>query len=117
MKRYKFLDLKYSREAIPADVNAQFISVCRKFGDATAEKEVMRFAEKRWYGKVPVISAPRGEPVTVAEANILSGVVVDYKLYSFRENGGVLSVANIQNESVDMKKGDRNGKDVRPGDN
>lgn len=112
MKKYRFLDLKYSHEPLPADVNAQFVSVCTKFGDADAGKEVARFAGARWYGKVPVYGKPHGVRVVVAEANILAGIVVDYKLCSFRENGELQSVANIQNEVIDMKKGERNGKDV-----
>jgi len=76
---------------------------------------VSRFESARWYGKVPIYGKPHNARVIVAEANILSGIVVDYKLSSFRENGELQSVANIQNEAVDMKKGDRNGKNVRPG--
>lgn len=107
MGKYSFYELKKrSRgEKLPLDINEPAENLCKTVGDSDALKALDEGKEKRLHQDVSCYGKNKdGQQILVAVFRQHYGIVQNYRMIKYRDNGLPLYDRNVINIKVDMKK-------------
>lgn len=103
-EKYEFHKLKNkaNKEALPIDINEQIENLAKKINDAEGLESLVKYREKRWFGKV-VLYDEKGR--LVATAYYDHGICFRYEIISYKKNDVLpLSVLSVKNERLKSDK-------------
>lgn len=103
-EKYDFYNLKSkaNKDVLPEDINEQIESLAKKIGDAEGFDTLVKYREKRWFGKVYLWDT---EGRLIATAFMDHGICFRYEITSYKENNiQPLSVLSIKNDKLKSEK-------------
>lgn len=103
-EKYEFhkLKSKTNRDALPEDINEQIENLARKINDAEGLDSLIRYREKRWFGKV-VLYDEKGR--LVATAFYDHGICFRWEVIAYKKNDILpLSVLSVKNDRLKQEK-------------